>query len=171
MEKGSSNLLLPPFSTAAGVCAPLEKVVVGTEGQKVPPAWGWAGTPGWQPSPHLWLVALGGSPDPQPCRGVSTADPLGFNSVQRKKALLDSVPLLMKIRDLILLTAAQAGFAPEVCRLTLPFPDEAGLAGWIELGGLVLRRPEFVGVQPVTASLEKLLLLAVVRVTILLASK
>lgn len=88
-----------------------------------------------------------------------------------KKLLLDSVPLLMKIRDFILLTAAQAGFAPEACRLTLPFPDEAGLAGWIALGGLVLRCPEFVAVQPVTASLEKLLLLAVTRVTVLLASK
>jgi len=71
--------------------------------------------------------------------------------------LLDSAPGLTKLRDFLLLTSAHAGFAPEVCRLTVPFPDKAGLASETEFGGFLLKHHEFVSVEPVAASQEKLL--------------
>lgn len=74
MEKGSSNLLLPLLLQEW--MHPWRRLLLELRGLKSLP---------WLVS-HLWLVAQGGRPDPQQCRGVSTADPLGFNSVQRKKA-------------------------------------------------------------------------------------
>lgn len=59
--------------------------------------------------------------------------------------LLDPAPGLMKRRGL-LLTSASSGFAPEVCRLAVLPPDEAGLASETELGGVLLKHHVFVSI-------------------------
>lgn len=69
--------------------------------------------------------------------GVSKPDPMDFKLVQMKKALLGFCSCTDEDKGL-LLTVAHSGFAPEVCRWMLIFPDEAGPAGETELGAFVL---------------------------------
>lgn len=84
-----------------------------------------------------------GSPGLQQGVGGFQARPSWFQAgTEEKMPLLNSPPGLMKIRNLLLLTSVHAGFAPEVCSLTVLFPD--GLASKAEFGGFLPKHPEFV---------------------------
>lgn len=88
-------------------------------------------------------MAQGGSPGLQQGVGGFQARPSWFQAgTEEKMPLLNSPPGLMKIRNLLLLTSVHAGFAPEVCSLTVLFPD--GLASKAEFGGFLPKHPEFV---------------------------
>lgn len=61
-----------------------------------------------------------------PKEGVQIGSRLGWGDEARPS----SAPGLMKIRDVSLLTSVQAGFAPEVCRLTVLFPMRPSLVAF-----------------------------------------
>lgn len=138
----------PPSSPAAGVYVSLEKVVLLKQSNRMFLLL-WAGLGCLLQ--HTWMAVLTAPLAHGPRResrsaagcGGFQARPSWFQpGTEEKMPLLNSAPGLMKIRDLLLLTSVHAGFAPEVCSLTVLFPG--GLASRAEFGGFLPKHHEFV---------------------------